>query len=415
MVQLNTTYTIDPIIREALAKQVDRISEEISEKWPEVSNIGLLEGRSGMVILFAYLSKLFPGRGHEATTLYYLNNLRHALTTEELGYDLSSGVAGVGFVFQHLKNMAVVDSWVDLDLSELDEFLELGAEQDFKSGNWDPLVGLTGLGIYFLERNKDTGEKRTLEKIVDYLAGMRVVVGGREVWVTRDHGKYNKDNYNFGMAHGMPGVLSFLAQVHARDIKQLEIEEMIGSCLSFLLDHEYADDPVHSFPPALIVDHTGDSARQYGRLAWCYGDLCMANALIHCGKALSRVDWFEKGISVALKTTERNFDDSDCIDAAFCHGTVGLAHQYHRLHHLTHTVEFREARDYWLNITQKHFYKAGEGAGGYFSGCYNEETGEFEPELQYGLLEGSTGIALVYLSILYNISPDWDIIFLANV
>jgi lantibiotic biosynthesis protein len=402
-------------IHESLARQVSRISLEISEKWEDFNEIGLLEGRSGMVLLFAYLSKLFPGKGHEANTLYYLNDLRESLTRDQLGYDLSGGVAGIGFVFQHLKNLEVLDSWVDLDLSELDEFIELGVDLDFKNGNWDPLLGLTGLGIYFLERNKETGEKKYLEKIVDILASMRVAVSGRDVWITPGYKNYSTDNYNFGMAHGMPGVLSFLAQVHAKGIRQQEIEDMIQTCLSFLLDHEYKDDPDYSFPSAINIAQKGRLTKPYSRLGWCYGDLCMANTLIHSGKALQRDDWYEKGISVALKTTQRNLEDSGCIDAPFCHGTIGLVHQYHRLYQLTRNKVFLNARNNWIDITQDFFYKQGEGAGGYYCRLYNEETGAFELESQYGLLEGSAGIALVYLSILYDIKPDWDNIFLTNV
>lgn len=407
--------TIHTDIDESLAMQVNRISLEISEKWKEFNEIGLLEGRSGIVLLFAYLSKLFPGKGYEATTLYYLNDLREALAGDELGYDLSGGVAGIGFVFQHLKNIEVLDSWVDLDLSELDEFIELGADHDLKTGNWDPLAGLTGLGIYFLERNKETGEKKYLKKIVDYLANMRVKAGGRDIWITPGYKNYSNDNYNFGTAHGMPGVLSFLAQVHTRGIKQQEIEVMIESCLSFLLDHEYPDDPVYSFPPAINVTQAGKENKRYSRLAWCYGDLCMANTLLHCGKALHRDDWYDKGIGVALKTTHRTLEESGCIDAPFCHGTVGLVHQYHRLYRSTGNKIFKDTRNKWIDITQQHFYKPGEGAGGYYFGSYNEKKEEFEFLPQYGLLEGSAGIALVYLSILYDLKPSWDTIFLTNV
>jgi lantibiotic modifying enzyme len=411
----NTANSIHREIDESLARQANQISQEIAEKWEEFDEIGLLEGKSGMVLLFAYLSKLFPGKGYEATTLYYLNDLRESLAVDELGYDLSGGVAGIGFVFQHLKNLEVLDSWVDLDLSELDEFIGLGADRDFKTGNWDPLLGLTGLGIYFLERNKETGEKKWLEKIVDYLADMRVTASGRAIWITPGYKKYDKDTYNFGLAHGMPGVLSFLAQVHARGIKQQEIEIMIHSCLLFLLDHEYPDDPVYSFPPASNVVQEGKPSKPYSRLGWCYGDLSMANALIHCGKALQHDDWWDKGIEVALKTTRRTLEASGCIDAPFCHGTVGVAHQYHRLYLLTRNNVFKEGRNNWIDLTQKHFYKQGEGAGGYYYRSYNEKTDQPEFIPQYGLLQGSAGIALVYLSILYDIDPDCDIIFLTNV
>ena len=57
--------------------------------------------------------------------------------------------------------------------------------------------------------------------------------------------------------NGMPGVLSFLAQVYAGGIKQKEIEELISSCLPFLLQHEFDDDSVCCFPTALTQPYIG--------------------------------------------------------------------------------------------------------------------------------------------------------------
>jgi lantibiotic biosynthesis protein len=409
------TDSIHTTSHESLAKQVKDISQQISEKWNEFNDIGLMEGRAGMTLLFAYLSKLFTDKGYEAATLYSLNDLKDSLLNDELGYNLPGGVAGVGFVFQHLKNMGVLDSWTDLDLSELDEFIGLGADNDFKNGNWDPLMGLTGLGIYFLERNEETKEKKYLEKIVDYLQQLARQTANRSLWITPGNKKYNDDNYNFGMAHGMPGVLSFLAQVHSRGIKQGQIRQLIESSVPFLLENEYLNDPLYSFPSAIDVLRKKEIDQKKSRLAWCYGDLSMANALLHCSKALHRDDWNDKAISIALKSATRSFENSGCIDAHFCHGTAGLAHQFNRLAGLTRNTVFESARDYWLDITVKKFYRAGEGAGGYYSYQYVGENDDFEPSARYGLLEGSAGIALVYLSILYHIPPEWDIIFLTNV
>jgi lantibiotic modifying enzyme len=407
----NTTETGN----DELLKQVNRISFEISEKRTELNEIGLLEGKSGMLILFAYLSKLFPGKGHQTVVSHFLDDIKKTLVNEELGYSLSGGVAGVGFVLQHLMNRELLGHQFDLDLSELDKFVALGAERDFNSNNWDPLLGLTGLGIYFLERYKGTGERKYLEKIVDQLTRMRMKNGDRHIWATSGYKHYTKDTYNFGTAHGMPGILSFLSKVYTSGIRQEQIKDIIESCLSFLLEHEYSNDPTYCFPPAIPIDRKATDAKPWSRLGWCYGDLCMANTLIHCGRALQRFDWYEKGIEVALKTTKRTLADSGCVDAPFCHGTIGLVHQYHRLFQLTHDKVFEESRNKWINITQDSFYKKGEGAGGYYSYSYNEETDDFELKPQYGLLEGSAGIALVYLSVLYNIEPGWDIIFLTNV
>jgi len=404
----------------ALSKQADKIAAQIVNNRGELTNPNLMDGKAGIALLFAYLAKLLSGKNYLQTTFDLLDELSDSLSIDELDHHLSSGVAGIGFTFQHLRNIGVLDKKEDLNLAELDEFINLGIDQDFKSGNWDPLHGMTGLGIYFLERNKETGEKKCLEKIVDNLALMQVPFGKHKVWITPGYGKYSNDNYNFGMAHGMPGILSFLVQVYKRGIKQKEIQEMISSCMQFLLQYEYENDLNGCFPTSIDVEKNNKEETQGSRLAWCYGDLCMANALIHCGKALNRIDpiaiaWKKKGIEIALKTTRRNFDNSGCMDAPFCHGTTGLVHQYNRLYRLTGNEVFRYAAENWINITLKQFYKPGEGVGGYFFRCKNEEKDCFEYAPRYGLLEGSAGIALVYLSWLSKIEPDWDIIFLTNV
>jgi len=406
-----------------LWKQIENIARQIQEEGVRITNPGLLNGKAGIVLLYAYLSRLFPEKNYSETTFSFLDELTDSLSNDEMDHSMSGGVAGIAFAFQHLRNCGVLDKSDDLNLSEMDEFIGSGIDHDFNTDNWDPLHGMVGLGIYFLERHKETGEKKYLEKVIDYLSRMRTVVDEHKVWITPGYGKYSNDNYNFGMAHGMPGILSFLAQVYSRGINQREIEEMISSCLPFLLQNEYREDEEYclpagetGFPTSIEVTPINDDQKPSSRLAWCYGDLCMANALIHCGKALQIQKWKNKGIDVALKTTLRSFDDSGCMDAPFCHGTTGIAHQYNRLFQLTGNEVFKHAAENWLDHTLKKYFRPREGVGGYTFRCLSEETNSFEYAPRYGLLEGSAGIALVYLSWLYkNLKPDWDIIFLTNV
>lgn len=403
------------VLPDVLTEQIHTIASQIINEKGRISSPNLLDGKAGIVILYTYLSKIFPEKKYQQFSDDLLDELIDSLANDELDFHLSAGIAGIGLVFQHLRNTGFLDSSQDMNLSELDEFINMGIDNDLATNNWDPLHGMVGLGIYFLERNKETGEKKSLRRIVDYLSQMRTTVDGHKIWITPGYEKYSNDNYNFGMAHGMPGILSFLAQVNARGIKQNETKEMILSCLPFLLQHEYEKESEYCFPTAIDVNSSEKEQKHGSRLAWCYGDLCMANALIHCGKALGNNEWKAKGVDLALKTTHRDFESSGCLDAPFCHGTVGLMHQYTRFYKLTGNEVFKNAAENWLNITLEKFYKPGEGAGGYFFRCLNEEKNIFEYMPGYGLLEGSAGIALVYLSWLYKIEPDWDIIFLTNV
>ena len=408
----NTIYRYTDAV---LWRQIENIAKQIQEERVGITNPGLLDGKAGIVLFYAYLSKLFPGKKYSDIVAGILDELSDSLSNDELDHSMSGGVAGIAFAFQHLRNIGILDKNDDLNLSEMDEFIGTGIDRDFKTDNWDPLHGMVGLGIYFLERHKETGEKKFLEKIVDCLIKMRTDVDGYKVWITTGYGKYNNDNYNFGMAHGMPGILSFLAQVHVRGIKQQEIDEMISSCLPFLLQNEYGEDEEYCFPTSIDVTPKDDDQKPGSRLAWCYGDLCLANMLIHCGNALQRNDWKNKGLDVAIKTTHRSFESAGCMDAPFCHGTTGLVHQFHHFYKLTGNEVFKYAVENWLSLTLEKYYKHGEGAGGYFSRGMNEETNLFEYTPKYGLLEGSSGIALVWLSYLYDIKPDWDIIFMTNV
>ncbi|HEY6957175.1 MAG TPA: lanthionine synthetase C family protein [Flavisolibacter sp.] len=402
-------------LKEFLKEQVNVIALQIERESQYIDDYGLLNGKAGVALLFGYLAKLSGDKYLFEFTYGLMSELMDVLANGELSESMSSGVAGIAFAFQHLNNMGVLDERTGFDLSEIDEFISIAVDHDFKMGNWDPLHGMVGLGIYFLERNKENGAKKYLEKIVDYLRLMRTSVGGQKVWVTPGDAKYVDDNYNFGMAHGMPGILSFLAQVYKRGIRQVEIEEMICSCLPFLLKSEFKRNRNSSFPALIKVAELSEKSPPSSRLAWCYGDLCVANMLIHCGSSLDRVEWEDRGIEIALKTVHRRFEDAGCVDAPFCNGSVGIVHQYRRLFSRTGNQIFCDAAENWIGHTLKTYYKPGAGVGGYFSRCFDEESNSFKYLPKYGLLEGSAGIALAWLSYLYDIKPDWDIVFLTNV
>jgi lantibiotic biosynthesis protein len=403
--------------RHSLGEQITEIADELYHHKDESDSSDLLGGDAGITLFFAYLAIIDPDRKYESITHEYLEKLSNALSEEELPYNMSAGFAGIAFVFQHLRNIGLLDPSQDLNLSALDEAISIGAERDFREGRWDPLHGLTGLGIYFIERHQETGEKKYLEKIVDQLVALSSLEKGYRVWVTPGFRHYSKDNYNFGMAHGMPGLLSFLAQVYALGIRQAAIAAIIPSCLSFLLAHCHEKEKWYQFPGSIETAPTPEGRPNLlpSRHGWCYGDLGIANALIHCGKALDRDGWTRMGVDIALQTTLIPFEYSRCADAPFCHGALGLVHQYHRLYQATHDDRFKDAAGQWLDVTREYYYRPGAYPGGYACRRYNEAEGKHEFISSYGLLEGIAGIGLVYLSCQYNIKPGWDIIFQTNI
>jgi len=400
--------------KKGILEQVTAIANDLYHARNNVTANGLLSGNAGITLFFAYLAKIYPDSIYEDITGEYLDRLSNALAEERLSPDMSAGIAGIAFVFQHLRNIDLLDSTEDLNLSAVDEAVSFAAGHYVKTGNWDPLHGLTGLGIYFVERYRETGEKKYLEGIVDQLSALSAVEKDNRVWITPAYQQVSKGNYNFGMAHGMPGLLSFLVRVYDLDIRTAVITEMIHSCLSFLLSNRSEEQEWYSFPASIefAPDHeAGSRIAHPSRNAWCYGDLGMAGTLIHCGRSLGREDWYRLGIDIALQTTHIPFEYSSCADASFCHGSLGLVHQYRRLYQATRHPTFREAAGQWMDITRVRYYHPGRYAGGYAYRYYDSTLKKTELISSYGLLEGIAGIGLVLLSCLHDFDPDWDIIF----
>src|SRR5207249_4373991 len=111
-------------------KQIENIAKQTQEEKTFITEPGLLDGKAGIVLLFAYLSKLFPEKDYSDITADFLDELSDSLSNDEHGYDMSTGVAGIAFVFQHLRNIGVLDKSDDLNLSEMDEFINLGIDHD---------------------------------------------------------------------------------------------------------------------------------------------------------------------------------------------------------------------------------------------------------------------------------------------
>jgi lantibiotic modifying enzyme len=407
---VETDYSLD--------QQITSIAGTLYHNIGRVRSTGLFSGRAGITLLFGYLAKAFPGGEYEEITYNYLEELRESLTTKSMTHTLSSGKAGIGFVFQHLRNIGLIDPAEGLDLHQLDQQISAGADIDFFNGNWDPMHGLVGLGLYFIERHKETGEHQHLEKIVDHLASL--VVREREcfLWASNRSEQEHRPAFNFGMAHGMPGLLSFLAQVYELGIRREIIKMLIPSGLDYLLSYRTTRDRLYSFPIS-VSPPTRESGRSRiqpsWRHGWCYGDLGMANALLHCGRALGEPEWRQKGLNIARRTTAIHFEYAGCEDAPFCHGTTGLVHQYNRLFQATQDQRFKDAAEHWLKMTMDHYYQPGRYPGGYAYRIFDEDENRLVGITSFGLLEGITGIALVYLYYLHNTEPGWDAIFQTNI
>lgn len=371
-------------------------------------------------MLFAYVS-LFDATQVEKFAQGAVEALEEFMqVNSQVAHDkvtLAGKYLGAAWLLQHLVNIGILDP-EDADmLTDLDGMIQASLLQNGQQKNYDTLYGLVSQGIYYLERLSQSNSARApLEQIVTFLDELAIKENGVAYWrdlFTIGEEEQHIIRYNLGLAHGIPGIISFLSKACQNDILPEVSKPLLEQSVKWLVQQELKNDPGH-FPHSIII---GEEDNTRGRLAWCYGDLCIVVALMHAAKGLNQEQWKQKAIEVALHNAKRatpaeagvNCSIKDnLVDAGICHGGGGIAHMYRKLYQATGHPAFQEAADHWLQMLVKQYYERNS-AGDYQRMRVNPETKEQYWEEDYGFLEGYAGIAMVILGFLDDQNnTDWE-------
>jgi lantibiotic modifying enzyme len=353
-----------------------------------VDQPGLWNGSAGLALLFGELSQHDPDGDHAEIACRFLD---HAMETVAQYRDASlfRGLAGVGWVYEHLQG-AVFDPPDDEDspCEAIDSALHraVGAWH----GSYDLVDGLVGIGVYALARLPAPRAAACLDAVIDRLAQLAEHHGDRVAWLTAaEHLSFearaqraDAGVYNLGVAHGIPGVIAFLARACSASSRPL-----VDGALTFLRAQR-RDDDLESFPAYVGPGRDPEPART----AWCYGEPGIACALL--GGARSTLDpaLEREAIELARRSASNRMHARRVEDAGFCHGTAGLLHLFDRMFQATRDRELETAALYWLDRTLA-----------------------LEVPRRPGLLTGSAGMALALLATIAPTPPGWDAVFLTTI
>lgn len=338
------------------------------------------QGHAGQAILHAYCAR----SGDPAAADRATDALEAALGGLDRVSDpwLLGGLSGIAWTAAHLSG----------DLIELDE--ETAADLDALVGRilaakpwpflWEHVGGLVGLGVYALER----GSSGMLARALEHLARLAERSAAGVTWRSPPRKDSPADGYhNLGLAHGVVGVIAFLAR--AVPVAGAG-HDLLADAVRWLRSLDTGD-PAGRFP--YWLERPAPPGRRDG---WCYGDPAIAIALARAGQALGEQTWIEHGRAVALDVSRREPDVD--LPAGLCHGALGRAHLFNRLAQATASDELAAAARVWYRDTLAR-RRPGVGAGG-----YPAESGSADESL----LVGATGIALGLCAAISPVEPTWD-------
>ncbi len=269
--------------------------------------------------------------------------------------------------------------------------------------DYDLISGLVGIGVYALEALPRPTSRAILEEVVTRLSELAQEMDGGIAWATSpellpewQRELDPKGYYNLGLAHGIPGVWSILAQAATEGIQESTSRELLEKSISWLLDQDLPEEA--GFPGWIPI---GSKREEGTRYAWCYGDPGIAIALFSAARLLGNDVWEAASLKISRRIAEASPERAGVKDAGICHGSAGLGHIFNRFYQATNDEQFLGAARHWFARTLE-FRQPGSGVGGYQMFAKGKLLDDA------GILTGSSGIALTLLSAAYPVEPFWD-------
>ncbi len=388
---------------------VDDLAECIEARRVDIAgDVSLSAGAAGLAVFYAQLER--AGRGGEQTAGSFLDEAMDGVATQPLGPSLYAGFPGVAWAAAY-----VLDALhrAEDPLAEVDETLVRALDRaDWDHAPYDLIYGLVGIGVYALARWPRTSSAEMLILVTRHLCERaRRDADGAYWWTPPElllgprRTQSPRGVVDLGVAHGMAGVIPFLAHAGRLGAGGPGVAELADAATKWLLRHAVPDELGGRTMPAVVASR---SDARPARSAWCYGDPGVSATLLLAAEDAGYA-WAQPAQRLAAKAAERPPGSCGVVDVGFCHGAAGLAHLFNVMYQLTGERVFEGAATTWLDRTLNTVSTA--------LGREGTPTARPAPQLPWnglGVLEGLAGVGLVLLAASTPVAPSWDAMFLVS-
>lgn len=356
---------------------------------------GLMSGRAGVCLFYAYYYKLFP-----QDRLIKLIESQSKKAFANLDYKnlrFGDGLSGILWAYVHIERLLGVDIGAFELAKDLCNELKQLKEDLIEGNNLDLLHGTLGMQLLFEALNEEELTACILQSVID-----QANVDEKGVFWWEAMGQAGI--INMGLAHGQASLLMFLSSQlnHCSPGKKLEIEGLIKSSVDFILNTTFKNKSQISIFPSYLSKGRPNSP---SRLAWCYGDLGIGIALLYTSIITNNHQLYEKSIETLCSTSSRKEkSQTGIVDLGFCHGSSGLICMYQYAYSISRNSSFQKAANYWSKFTLDQLFV---NEINYFAFRGSEEGWQ----ASMGLLDGLAGIGLSLISNYFPKHNAWREVF----
>jgi len=237
--------------------QVEAILGEIAEAlWERRATLdpSLASGLAGAALFLGHLSRR-PGWASQMPRSLELLAMAVARIERAPSASLFSGFSGIAWCVEHLRKGLIPFEEEDPN-RDVDELIWHVLDAETWYGGYDLISGLVGLGVYALERLPLPSGRALLARLVQHLEHLAIPRGPGLTWPPAPDTLPDWQQelcpagyLNLGLAHGVPGVLAFLAAVRAQGIEPDRCDRLLDQGMAGLRWF-LQDEATGSFLPA---------------------------------------------------------------------------------------------------------------------------------------------------------------------
>jgi len=391
----------EPIANQDNKVKIVNILQHICIRLDELKNsiygTGIANGSAG-ICLYLHNVHIYLNDDCVSNILdEYISILYKGLQANNNNLSFFTGLSGSGFC---LDCIGADDENHEDTNEDIDDLILEQLDKGW-NGDYELSVGLIGLGVYALNRIQNPTSLKILGLIVNIINDTKVKVDLGYVWSTNKGSAFRNANptseFNLGLAHGVPGVVAFLALLHLKTGDMFPCRILLEKACEGIIAQRQSGPFNSEFP----YEYNAPSS---SRLAWCYGDLSIAIVLLNAGISLKNELIKSFALEIAHKCCERNRQTYGDYDLGFCHGISGLLHQFNILYQVTGTAIFKEKADSLLSEIVQAYEKEGNQLSAL--NMFDKVADNYKEEP--GVLAGYAGIGLILLSTISNTLPRWS-------
>jgi lantibiotic biosynthesis protein len=396
---------------DAIAESVASVAAPPGERDPTLGR-----GHAGLALLYTWLARTSRLRQADVLARQCLDEAIEAVSTRAMNASLYGGFTGVAWAAEVADRLLGPDA-EDRGEAVDDALLRLLSRGERWSAPYDLIVGLTGLGVYALQRHPRPVAIECLRWVVERLDECAQHDEHGLYWWTppaemhqESRQQYPSGRADLGVAHGMAGAIALLGSICGAGLEQPTARPLLEGAVSWLLAHSMPTEAGPTFPLWVAPGVQPWPAR----CAWCYGDPGIAAALLIAARGVGNARWEQAAVALACRAAERPASETGVVNACFCHGAAGLAHIYNRMYQATGERKLGRAALSWLERTLGFYRLARDTGGSWVQGSPESAQRELWTWTGTELVDGAAGVALVLLAAATSAEPTWDRMFLVS-